>query len=256
MSGPDLRSFQADFAAALTARDPAARPAEMTRGMTREAAARFRVYRNNLHHGLGGQLAEAYPAVRRLVGEAFFQATAREYLAGHPPRSRSLALFGADFPGFLAEFPPADSLPYLPDVARLERARLEALHAADAEPLAPAALSRLGAALAAAGFTAHPAARIVLSDYPIVDIWRANRPDAEPAPRRIAAVGQGALITRPQAQVEVRQVTAAQAVFAERLLAGDDVATALVPANRRDANIDVTAAFRGLLASGAFAETL
>ena len=60
----------------------------------------------------------------------------------------------------------------------------------------------------------------------------------------------------PWAQVEVRQVTPAQAVFAERLLAGDDVATALVPANRRDANIDVTAAFRGLLDSGAFAETL
>jgi hypothetical protein len=110
--GPEsLESFQADFAAALLARDPAARPASMTRGLAREAAARFRVYRNNVHHGLSQQLAEAYPVVRRLVGEAFFQATAREYLAGHPPRGRSLALFGEAFPGFLAEFPPADSRP-------------------------------------------------------------------------------------------------------------------------------------------------
>lgn len=251
MSALDLRSFQADFAAALTAWDPAARP----EGMTYQASSRFRVYRNNLHHGLGAQLAEAYPVVRRLVGEAFFQATAREYLASHPPRSRSLALLGAEFPGFLAEFPPADSLPYLPDVARLERARLEALHAADAEPLSPDALGRLGAALAEAGFTAHPAARIVLSGYPIVDIWQANRPDAEPVSRRIAAVGQGALVTRPRAQVEVRRLTPVQALFAASMLAGDDATAALVQASRRDEDVDVTATFRELLVAGAFAET-
>lgn len=49
MSGLDLRAFQSDFAAALIARDPAARP----RGLGADAAARFRVYRNNVHHGLG-----------------------------------------------------------------------------------------------------------------------------------------------------------------------------------------------------------
>jgi hypothetical protein len=250
--GPEsLESFQADFAAALLARDPAARPASMTRGLAREAAARFRVYRNNVHHGLSQQLAEAYPVVRRLVGEAFFQATAREYLAGHPPRGRSLALFGEAFPGFLAEFPPADSLPYLPDVARLERARLEALHAADAAPLAPAALSRLGPALAEARFAAHPAARIVLSDYPIVDIWRANQADTELGPHTIADVGQGALITRPHAQVEIRELALPEAAFVRCLHSGDDVTTALHRASRFGAAFDVAAAFHLMLVAGA-----
>ncbi|MDX1576632.1 MAG: DNA-binding domain-containing protein [Kiloniellales bacterium] len=249
MSRPDLESFQAGFAAALLARDPAARPA----GLTPEAAARFRVYRNSVHYGLSQQLAEAYPVVRRLVGEDFFRATAREYLAGHPPRGRSLALFGEAFPGFLAEFPPADSVPYLADVARLERARLEALHAADTAPLAPADVNRLGPALAEAAFEPHPAARVVVSDHPIVDLWQANRPEAEAGPRTIAAVPQGAFITRPRAQVLLRKLTPAQAVFAERLLSGDHVAAAVEQAGRGDPRFEVTAAFRALLSAGAFA---
>lgn len=248
MSQPNLQAFQTNFAAALAASDPTARP----KGLDGEAVARFRIYRNNVHHGLGQQLAEAYPVVRRLVGDAFFLATAREYLAGHPPRTRSLALFGEAFPSFLDGFPRAASLPYLSDVARLERAWLEAMHAADAEPLAPAELSRLGPALAAARFAAHPATRIVTSDYPIVDIWRANQPEAEPAPRAIAAVGQSALITRPRAQVEVRGLSQSQAAFARRLLSGDDVANALERASRSDESFDVTAAFRDLVAAGAF----
>ena len=248
MSRFDLRAFQTDFAAALTASDPAARP----RWLDGEAVARFRIYRNNVTHGLGQQLAEAYPVVRRLVGEAFFLATAREFLSGHASRSRSLALFGGEFPGFLEGFPPAQSVPYLPDVARLERAWFEALHAADAAPLAPAELGRLGPTLAEAGFAAHPAARIVTSGYPIVDIWRANQPEAEPKPRTIAAIGQSALITRPLAQVEVRELSPSQAAFARHLLSGEDVSTALESASRSDESFDVSAAFRDLLVAGAF----
>ena len=251
MSATDLTGFQTDFAAALRAGDPAARP----QGLDAEAAARFRVYRNNLYHGLGQQLAEAYPVVRRLVGEAFFQATAREFLAGRPPRSRSLALFGEAFPDFLQTFPPAQSLPYLADVARLERARLEALHAADAAPLTPAELGRMGLAGAEAGFAAHPAARVVASDHPIVDLWRANRPEAEPGPLTLAAVPQGALVTRPGFEVEVRALSRPQAEFARRLLSGDDLAAAFDAARRSDPDFDATAAFAELLAANTFART-
>ena len=251
MSRFDLGTFQTDFAAALNASDPAARPT----GLNGQAAARFRIYRNNVYHGLGEQLAEAYPVVRRLVGEAFFLATAREYLDEHPPRSRSLALFGGEFPAFLQGFQPAASLPYLADVARLERAWLEAMHAADAAPLAPAELGRQGPALAEASFAAHPAARIVTSGYPIVDLWRVNQPGADSGGHRFAVVGHGALITRPQAQVEVRELSPSQAAFARSLLSGDDVSTALECVGRFDDSFDVTTAFRELLAAGAFEQT-
>ena len=248
MSRLGLQTFQADFSAALIARDPAARPD----GLDREAEARFRIYRNNFYHDLGQQLEEAYPVVRRLVGDDFFFATAREYLLEHPPRSRSLALFGGEFPGFLEGFPPAASLPYLPDVARLERAWLEALHSADAAPLAPAALAGQIEALADARFGAHPAARIVTSDYPIVDLWRSNQPGVDPSRRTFKAVGQSALITRPQLHVEVRKLSPPEAVFGRSLLSGEDVAAVIERASRSADGFDVTAAFRELLVAGAF----
>lgn len=252
MSKLKPQTFQADFAAALISRDPAARP----KGLGCEAATRFRIYRNNFYHGLSRQLAEAYPVVRRLVGDEFFFATAREYLAAHAPRTRSLALFGGEFPGFLEGFPPAASLAYLPDLARLERARLEALHAADAAPLAPAALAEQGQALAEARFVAHPATRIVTSDYPIVDLWRANQPEVDPRRRSFEAVGQSALVTRPQLRVEVRLLSPTRAAFGRSLFAGEDVATAVERARRTNECFDVTAAFRELLVAGAFEQTL
>ena len=251
MSGAHLQSFQAAFAAALVDGDPAARPC----GLAGAAGDRFRVYRNTFFHGVGQQLGEAYPAVRRIVGDEFFFATARAFLEAHPPRTRSLALFGGEFPGFLADFPPAASLPYLADVARLERARLEALHAADATPLSPAALAGLAGAPSEVRFVAHPAARIVTSGYPIVDLWQANRPEAAPGPRKIEAVAQGALITRPRLEVEVHPLTPAQADFARAVLTGRDAATAHDAAIRRTDTFNVTTAFRRLLTAGAFAET-
>ncbi len=248
MSAQSLQHFQADFAAALASSDPAARP----QGLDGEAADRFRVYRNNFYHGVGQQLGEAYPVVRRLVGDAFFFATARDFLDTHPPRSRSLALFGVEFPAFLEGFPPAASLPYLADVARLERAWLEALHSADAVPLAPGCLTVEDETLAGMRFAAHPAARIVTSDFPIFDLWHANRAHADAGPLSLQAVAQSALVTRPELRVELRALSPAQSVFVRALFAGDALDDAFEAATARDQAFDLSATFRELLAAGAF----
>jgi hypothetical protein len=252
MTAPTLAAWQAAFAAALRADESDARPAFL-KG---EAARRFRVYRNNVYHGLPQALAAAYPVVRRLVGDDFFFAAARAFVVAEPPRERSLALFGAGFPAFLDAFPPAASLPYLADVARLERAWLEAMHAADAGPLAPAALAGREAELTGARFAPHPALRLVASPQPIVALWRANQGDAAPAPRRIEALAEMALVTRPHLAVEVHALTPAQAAFAGALAAGADLAAADTGARAIDAGFDPAAAFRLLLVAGAFAETI
>ena len=67
---------------------------------------------------------------------------ARAYALAEPPRSPVLMDYGAGFADFIAGFAPAASLPYLPDVARIERAWREAYHAADAEPLTAGGLCR------------------------------------------------------------------------------------------------------------------
>lgn len=246
-----LADFQRDFAAALVAPDAESAPD----GFEGETRRRFRVYRNNYFHGLSRELRAAYPVVHRLVGDAFFAAMAYRFLAGRPPRARSFALFGDGFADFVADFPPAASLPYLADVTRLERARLEALHAADAAPIDPARLCALGDAAAGTRFRPHPAARLVASEHPIVSLWEANRPDVPDGPREIAGRAEAALVTRPADAVLVRRLDPAQAAFAAVVLRSDTPIRALGAAQARDPRFDPVTAWQALLAGGALAGT-
>jgi hypothetical protein len=143
------------------------------------AGRRFDVYRNNVAGGLTRALEAGFPAVRKLVGAEFFAAMAGVFLRAHPPCDRVLMLYGAEFPAFLAAFPPVAHLGYLPDVARLEQALRESYHAADHRPASLAGLAAevlLGRRLPLA-----PSARLVRSRWPVHAIWAANLRDG-PAP--------------------------------------------------------------------------
>jgi Putative DNA-binding domain len=95
-------------------------PAGLARKADRVPARRFRVYRNNVYSGLIDVLAGRVPVVARLVGEEFFRAMARLYVEREPPASAVLIRYGASFPNFITDFPPAASVPYLADMAALE----------------------------------------------------------------------------------------------------------------------------------------
>lgn len=105
------------------------------------AVKRFNVYRNNVTVSLIEALAATFPATERITGEAFFRAMARFHVRETPPVSPLLFEYGRDFPGFIARYEYAQSMPWLADVARIERAWLDAYHAADAPALPPSALS-------------------------------------------------------------------------------------------------------------------
>lgn len=245
-----LASMQAEFAAALG--DPA--PDAAPPGLSGPARRRFRVYRNNVRVALIEALAAAYPAVRRIVGERFFEEMSLTYATGRPSAARTLNFYGADFAGFVAGFPPARDLPYLADVARLERAVLESRHAADAPALDPAALAALGTGVATARLAPHPATRLVRSSWLIARIWQANTGDSPLGDGLvIAADDAGALVVRPALAVRVEALGPAGCAFAETLLAGGDPMTAEAEAAALDGDFDVVPAFRNLLASGAFA---
>ncbi|WP_417279480.1 putative DNA-binding domain-containing protein [Celeribacter sp.] len=105
------------------------------------AQRRFDVYRNNIIVGLKEAIAASYPAVKSLVGDAFFDAMTGEYVRTHPPKTPILPLYGADFAEFIDDFAPASRLPYLADVARLEYALRQSYHAADTRPVPAAEFS-------------------------------------------------------------------------------------------------------------------
>ena len=135
---PRHNTYTDEFAQALL--EPALRPA-LFEGDAERVDAGLNVYRNNVMHSLSVALADIYPVVRALVGGEFFAGLARTYVRTEPPVSPVLAEYGRSFPEFLESFEPARQAPYLPDVARIERAWLDAWHAQDAHSLDAEALA-------------------------------------------------------------------------------------------------------------------
>jgi hypothetical protein len=236
------------FAAALV--DPNLPPPAATRG--REGSIdgrRFAVYRNNVAVSLINSLAARYPVTRRLVGEDFFRAMARAYMAENKPATPVLIHYGSGFPDFVACFEPARDLAYLADVARLENAWVEAYHAADATPLALAGLAGFDAeSLAKACAIFHPAARLLNSRHPIASIWTAHQGVAEPAPITEWR-GEAALIARPGEDVRVRLLPEGGYAFAEALLRGASIGEAHDSIGLE--NFDAGAHLVGLIEAGA-----
>ena len=198
------------------------------------ARARFAVYRNNVASSLIKALEARFPVIERLVGEAFFKGVAHAFIRTHPPRSPVLMEYGEAFPAFLAAFPPAQGLPYLADVARIEYARGEAYRAADAEPVAPAALAEFAEAdPAALCITLHPSLRLVASDHPAFTIWRMNQPSATPQ-RITAPQPETTLIARPHDAVITRAIAPGEAAFLAALQADPHFAQAAESTHARD----------------------
>ena len=147
---------------------------------TAAASAGIAIYRRNVQANLHGALAATYPVVRRLVGEAFFREAARRYSRENASRSGDLHLYGDGFAAFLASYPHARTLPCLADVARLEWACHECLHAADAPAFDFAALERVDAQRRGdIRFLLHPAVRLVRSPHPLAAIREANLHDGD-----------------------------------------------------------------------------
>jgi Putative DNA-binding domain len=97
------------------------------------AEAAFAVHRDTALGGLAGALRLTFPTVDALVGEAFFDQTARDFVAEHPPRCANLSTYGEGFPDFIEHYPHAASLAYLGDVARLDLAVGRALAKPDTD---------------------------------------------------------------------------------------------------------------------------
>ena len=222
---PGSINVQAEFAGALLS---LARPAPTClKGAAQgRAERRFAVYRNTVAAGLIEALQARFPVVERLVGEDFFRAMARAYVALEPPSSPLLFRYGDGFPDFIARFTPAAPLPYLADVARLEYARGFAYHAADRDPLPPASFAALDKGrLADFTVTLHPSAVIVASAFPILSIWLANQAETVTPLRHRGA--ESALVSRPYLDVETRRLQPGTDAFLLALKSGSTIGAAV-----------------------------
>lgn len=214
---------------------------------------RFAVYRNNVVAGLIETLRENYPVVHRIVGDEFFRAMAGRFVIAHPPRSPVMLGYGTSFPDFIGGFEPAGTLPYLADVARIERAWIEAYHAADAEPLSASDFLAIDQGrLAQVRLAIHPTLRVTQSRFPALTIWRMNIAGGEPAAVDLEAGGEDALIIRPSAEVVVHQLPMGAAAFVRAFGAGKPAVAATIAALATTPYFDLRTMLAGLIEAGAF----
>jgi len=213
---------------------------------------RLAVHVNTVLGGLVGSLAAAHPAVQAVLGEQGFRALAGAFARRHPPRSARLSAYGAGFADFLDAAEAAAERPWLPDLARLEWARNEALFAADAAVLAPEALAGLPAgAVPELRLAVHPAARLLRASYPVAAL-RA-RALGEPLPEGGSAA---VLVTRPAWSVLQAPLGSGAAAFLTALFAAESFAEAAAAGLAADPDLALESAFALALRQGAFSRVI
>jgi hypothetical protein len=210
------------------------------------AAERVAVYRNNVLANYRKALAATYPVVRRLVGGPFFDAAIEAFVRAHPSTHGDVNRYGGELARFLAAYPPASALAYLPDVARLEWAIDQAGIAADAEPLDLEALTAVPVdAFGALRFVLHPSARIVVSPYPVLRIWQVNQPDYTGDDRvDLGEGGDALLVWRTVDDIAIERLAAGEHAFLAALAGNARLTVAAERAAGTEASFDLTDVLR------------
>jgi hypothetical protein len=239
------------FAPGLTDPELAA-PADVIARPGKGVVKRYNVYRNNVTVSLIDALAAIYPVVQRITGVEFFRAMARFHVRATPPSGPLLFDYGRDFPAFIESYEYAAGMPWLADTARIERAWLDAYHAADLPTLTAEALAAVdAAALADLRFIPHPAAQVLRSKYPAVAIFAMNKADG-PVGSLCSNESEDGLVTRPERDVIVSRLPPGGATFLIRLLEREPLGVAAAAAFDEVPSFDLPVNLAGMISAGVF----
>ncbi|WP_291845114.1 DNA-binding domain-containing protein [Maricaulis sp.] len=246
------REFHEIFARLLSRGDRAGVVPYLVR---RRDAARLAIYQNNVASASIEALRAAFPVVNMLTGDRFFSPMAKAYWQSRPPRARSLTFYGDGFADLVARYEPAQSLPYLADIARLDWAALEAHHAAEAPACCPntvAAMAPERVPGLAPGLQAS--VRLLRLDWPVLGVWQNHRAHAPHAPTRIAPGRTDVIVYRPQNEVLARRLSRSEAGFLRRLGEGQSLGEASIQTAASDPGFDPASAFTAALTAGYLAQ--
>ncbi len=134
------------------------------------------VYHNNYIYTLIDTLKSSYNCIFRLVGNDFFNYIAKKYIKNNPQRQGYLQNYGDNFSSFIASVPECKNMPYLVDIALLERYYELCYHSNN---------TGFDFAKLPVGFSKNinkydkilpfiNDCYVLSSKYPILDIWRLN----------------------------------------------------------------------------------
>jgi hypothetical protein len=216
----ELVTARDSVAATVVARGPAMQRAveEMVAGDARlPAIARLEIYADMYFARLRDVLADEYAKTAAALGGAAFHALVVDYLEACRPDHPSMREVGARLPAFLATHPANARRPWLAELARLERARLEMLDGADAGTLTLETLRALPPErFAGLRLRLVPSHALFATRFDVVPLWRSDDPGAavpEPSPTAL-------LVWRREVEVFHRSVDGEEADWLRRLESG------------------------------------
>ncbi len=262
-----LRATQLWFERAITTPESSGRmvgegeaAVRLTDGPRLAALDRLEIYRRGYHARLVECLADDYPVLQGALGAEAFDALCRAYVVRHPSESPSLNDYGRFMPGFMRHGAPegTPSRAFGSDLAALEWAIVEVIHAASAEPLTLEVLGQVPPdAWAGARLVANTALRLQRFEYPVNAYFQQVRdgqsPGApEPSPSATVVYRSGPTIWRMDLNEPMFEVL-------QGLLSGETLSAALGRAEAGLAGLDpaeigqrVTHWFREWVSSGLF----
>jgi hypothetical protein len=255
-----LRELQRDVLldlAGLRERPLADRVLDFTVPESTTVEKRWHVYA----HGYLARLAEAleadYPAVRRILGAGAFAALAERYVRVFTPRTFDLGRAGDRLPEHLTLDPLTTELPFLPDLARLERLVAEAFVAADAELLTWEFLAAAGAADALQlPLVLAPGATILWSRWPVLALWRTRSQADDEVDVPLSAGPQSVLVVRRGTTVSCGPADAVEAEIVDAVAEGgatlSTLQARLAPAGDGASVAALVSSFRSLVERGVF----
>jgi hypothetical protein len=213
----------------------------------------FAVYRNTVMKGCVDALRANFPTVERLVGAEWMSAAACVFAQQCPPTQPQLISYGDGFADFLQRFEPARDLPYLAEIARLDRLWLEAFAAAEQPRLELHTLSSMTPIqLAELHLRPHAAARWHWSVLPAFSLWRCNREGIE-LPDPLLWQGEGTLLCRRENCVVWQPLSVGGCAFLDACADGHTLASASDLALEAQPALDFNALLASLFAARVFA---
>jgi len=250
-------SVQREFAMAL--QEPAtSAPVAVSAINKHERDRRFAVHRNNFVVNLVDVLEESFPVTAALVGEAFFREMARERVLADPPRSPVLLDYAHGFSEWVANYDPAVSLGYLPEVVQLEALRIRAYNAKDCVSVEMSVFEVLSSnpeLLLTTSVVLNPACEWMKANHAVYSIWHAHQDIDDISEANIGDIdideAQAIIVSRRFFDVVAAKLPPGGFTFLNALQGGETFGEAFTQALSSDADANPSSLFSILIEHGA-----
>ena len=181
-------------------------------------AQRMQIHRNNYKETLSASLKAVFPVVQAFVGEAFFEAAAKQFVLSTPPAKAQLVEYGGALAEFLDVYEHASGVPYIADLLRLEWAVHVIQNAAE---VAPVSSGEIDAAILDGSLRLVPQMQVISSDHPVLSLWMVGTGQMPPEAVHVDQGGQNALVIRIDGAVQLQALSDEQLVIVKSFEAGD-----------------------------------